>query len=470
MTGNPSRMPPHNLDAEAAVLSAVLAKPDALFEANAYLGDEDWYSVPNREIWQAIVALERESSPYDVVTVAHRLNSAGALQRVGGTPYLTQITDATPAIANVGEHARIVAGLAQQRRLIAFFQVATAEAYTPLDDPFAWGQELEAKLYEQVNIGRRADDDGALAVVMPRVVEGVLERAEGKGEPPGIMTGFHDLDDRFNGLKRGKSYLVAGRPGMGKTAFISQLGTNIARQHLLVVEICTEQSREELALRKLSQATAFPFHVLESPKKRSKLSRHELDMVVSQGRELAQLPLAVEYLVQPTIGVIRSAIRRALAKLRRRFGNLPLGLISLDQFQHFDGQPQKGQSREEVAANMSREIAGMAGHFWCPVVCACQLNRQVEGRPDKRPNLSDLRDTGAMEADAYGVILPFRPRYYEKAERGQPNDPGVEDAELILAKHKNGPAGSVALSFDPPSMTFENVGESRHAVQEHLPL
>jgi replicative DNA helicase len=461
LTGNPTRVPPHDLDAEAAVLSAILLSPERLYEAQAYVAEQDFYSDANRRIFRAIETLEREGSKPDTVTVAAWLRAREQLQQIGGVPYLSQVTDATPAIANMAEHARIIGGLGHRRRLIAFLQVAVADGFTTTADSIEWGQSVEAKLYEQVHQARRGDEDGSLAVVMPRVVDGVMARYRGESEPVGIPTGFRDLDIGINGLKRAKSYIVGGRPGMGKTAFMSQICTNVARQGMLVVEICTEQKREEIALRKLAQATALSFTVLESNDVKSRLSRAELDMLVTEAVALKTLPLALEYLTSPTIGEIRSTIRRALARLRRTFGDLPVGLISLDQLQHFDGEAERGENREVVVSRMSREIAGMAGAFDCPLLLACQLNREVEKRPDKRPVLSDLRESGSLEQDAFGVFFPFRGDYYKKLDRGQRDDSSVEDAELIIAKHKNGPAPSIALSFDPPSMAFESGDDAR---------
>jgi len=472
MTGKPTLVPPNDLDAEGAVLSAAMLSPAAFYEAQAFMSEEDFYSDANRWVWRAISELERQGTRYDTVSVAGWLRAHDKLKQVGDTPYLAALTDATPAVAHVSEHAKIVAGHAHARRMISFFQAAAADGYAIQGDPFAWGQEVEARFYEHAHRARGTDEDGTIGVVMPRVVEGIMARVRGEGEETGIPTGFVDLDRRINGWKRGKSYVVAGRPGMGKTAFISQCGTNVARLGMFVVEICTEQKREELALRKLCQATSLPFHVLESKAARKALSRQDIDVLVAKAGELAELPLAVEYMTNPTLAEIRTTIRLALAKLRRKFGDLPLGLVSLDQLQHFNSGQSRDEFREAAVGRMSREIAGMAGLFDCPILLAAQLNREVEKRPDKRPNLSDIRESGALEQDAFGVLFPFRPRYYEKRERGQANDASTEDAELIIAKHKNGPAGSVALTFDPPSMSFEDDGAAREReyAQENLPI
>lgn len=444
---------PHDLDAEAAVLSAVLLAPEAYYEAAPLLVDRDFYSDANRWIWRAIVDLERAGSAYDVVLVAGWLREREKLQVVGGSPYLAQITEATPAIANVREHARIVAGLGYRRRLLDMLKIATATVYAHTGDAWELGQRVEQSVYETA--GARVggeDEDGSLGVVIPAVLDDVLERSKGKREPPGTSTGFPSLDAAINGLKSGKVYVVGGRPGMGKSAFCGQVATHIASLGRLVVEISTEQSRAELAMRKLAQGTGVAYKSLEA----GKISGEDWDRIVAETERLRRLPLALEHLNAPTIGQLRSTVRRALAKLRRVFGDLPLGLVVLDQLQHFDGEEQRGEKREGVVARMSREIAWMAQEFGCPVLLAAQLNREPEGRPDKRPVLSDLRESGAVEADAFGVLFPFRPAYYERKDRGAAEDATgyLEDACIIVAKNKNGPAPSVALTYDGPSMAF----------------
>jgi replicative DNA helicase len=443
---------PHDLDAEAAVLAAAILHPPALYQVQAVIRSErDFYSDANRWIWRATEELERTGSKVDTVTIAQWLRTQERLEACGGTRYLMQLTDSTPAVAHVGEHARIVAGLAHRRRLIDTLKASAAEGYGDVGDPFEWAQRVEHRVYEASRNDIVDEGDGSLAVVAPAVYDEVVAIKEGKSEPPGLSTGFPMLDRRINGLKNGKVYVVAGRPGMGKTAIMGQIGTNVASGRRLVVEICTEQNRTELTRRKIAQDAVVSYSKLE----RGRIDDADWSRVIASVERLRKIPLGIEPMNRPTIAEIRSAIRRSLARLRKHHGDLPIGLISIDQLQHLDGQGQRGESREVEVARLSREIAWMAGEFDCPILLAAQLNRGVESRPDKRPKMSDLRESGAVEQDAYGVLFPFRPQYYEQQERGGSNGGDKsEPCEVIVGKHKNGPAGSVALTFHGPSMSF----------------
>jgi replicative DNA helicase len=456
-------VPAHDLDAEAVVLSALLVSPDRFCDVQPILTSRAFYSDANRRIFEAIEDLDRDGKGIDVTAIATVLRDQDRLAQVGGTPYLAQLLEATPATAHVEDHARTVAGKAHQRRLVAELQTHAAEGYGDVGNPWDWAQRVEEAVY-RVSAERLAEsEDGTLAAVVPEVLDEVQARARGEAEPPGISTGFRLLDERINGLKRAKTYVVAGRPGMGKTALIGQIGTNIAAgaEPMFVVEISTEQKRSELALRKLAQCSGVAYTALEA----GRISADGWERVVVESERLRKLPLAIEYMVAPTVGELRSAVRRALGRLRKAFGSLPIGLLSFDQIQHFDGKRSRGETRESEVAQLSREITWLAGEFDCPVMLAAQLNRGVEERPDKRPVPSDLRESGAIEQDAYGIFFPFRPRYYERQERGVSNSESVavEECEVIIGKHKNGPAGSVAFTFHGPSMAFDTPDEYARA-------
>lgn len=447
-----ARIPTHNLDAEAAVISAVFLVPARYYDAAAVVSSEAFYSEANRWVWRAFEALEAEATPFDIVTVAGWLKARERLQQVGGTPYLAQLQDSTPDVANVVEHARIVAGCAHQRRLVAALQRFAAEGGGDVGDPFSWAQDVEQGIYEAARWERGSDEDGNLATIVPAVVEAAEARARNEQEPPGIPTGLEPLDERINGLKRAKVYLVAGRPGMGKSAFIGQIGTAIAATGLLVVEISTEQKRDELARRKLAQGACAKYSDIEA----GHLSDSEWARLHAEAERLRRLPLAIDYMVAPTTSRLRAAIRRALARLRRKFGERAIGLISIDQVGQLDGQRQRGESRESEISRLSQELSWMAGEFDAPMLVAAQLNRAVESRPDKRPVMSDLRDSGSLEQDAYAVLFPFRPAYYDRDRR---DDGSPEACEVLIAKHKNGAGKSVHLVFHAPSMAFNTPDE-----------
>jgi replicative DNA helicase len=453
------RIPAHDLDAEAVVLSAIFERPERFYDIQPILNSRAFYSDANRRIFEAIERLESERKGIDVTAVATVLRDSDRLGQIGGTPYLAQLIDSTPATANLADHARTVAGKAHQRRLVAELQRHAAEGYGDVGDPWEWSQRVEEGVYAAASDRVGVDDNGTMAVVVPDALSELDARRRNESEAPGIRTGFTELDSRLNGLKRGKTYIVAGRPGMGKTSLTGQIGTNIAagdgqQEQMFVVEISTEQKRSELALRKIAQTARVSYKALEAAQA---LTEKQWERVYTKAEWLRKLPLSIDFLVAPTIGEIRSAIRRAVGKLRMQCGSLQLGLISIDQLQHLDAQSRKGENRESEVARLSREIQWMAGEFDCPLILDAQLNRGPDDRPDKRPIMRDLRESGAIEQDAYGILFPFRPKYYERAERGDSNDATeIEECEVIVGKHKNGPAGSVALSFHAPSMAFGN--------------
>lgn len=447
-----TRVPTHNLDAEGAVISAVFLSPESFYDIAAVMGGTAFYSSANRWIWHAFEALEAEGTPIDVVTVSSWLRAREKLDAVGGTPYISQLIDQSPALANVVEHARIVAGCAHQRRLVAVLQSFAAEGYGDVGDPLEWGQRVEQGIYEAARLTRGADEDGSISAIVPLVIEAASAQRRGEQEAPGIMTGLDPLDERINGVKRAKVYVIAGRPGMGKTAFTGQIGTSIAERGMLVIEISTEQKRDELARRKLSQAASVAYSAIES----GTMTAEEWDRVIAHGERLRRLPIVIEYMNAATISQIRGAIRRGLARLRKVHGNLPVGLISVDQIGQLNAEHVRGESRESEVSRLSRELSWMAGEFDAPMLVCAQLNRGVESRPDKRPLLSDLRESGAIEQDAYGVWFPFRPKYYD---REKPPDGHPEDAEVIIAKDKNAGLGAVKSVFHGPSMTFTTPGD-----------
>jgi replicative DNA helicase len=441
--------PPNDLDAEGAVLSAVLLSPTALAEVQGVLRTEDFYSDSNRSIWEAIEALDLDGAAVDAVTVAGRLRNRGELERIGGTPYLAQLTDATPDIGNVLDHARTVAGKAHQRRLIATLKRFAAEGYGDVGDPIIWGQCVEQGVYDAARFERKEPDDGSLSAIVPPIMTGLLSREDRRPDALGIPTGFAELDKRLGRLIRGLMYIVAGRPGMGKTVLAGQIATNVASLGYGVIEISTEQPREQLVLRKLCQGAGVQYSDLEE----KDLDADSWTRVIQQSERLRRLPMTIDFMPGARMVEIRAAIRRAAARINRNYGERDPGLIVIDQLNQINAEPQRGESTENQVSRLSKSVCAIAGEFGCPVILVAQLNRGVEHRPNKRPNMSDLRDSGQLEQDAYGILFPFRPAYYQRqkgvAETGEP-----EACEVIVAKVKNRSAGSVPMTFVGKHMTF----------------
>lgn len=445
------QIPPHDLDAEAAVLSAVILNPASFSLVAGLLRARDFYSDANRHIWEAIESLDASGTAIDIVNVMTALRTRNLLQQVGGSPYLSQIIDATPVIANVVDHARTVAARGHQRRLIATFKTLAAEGYGEIGDPVRWGQTAEQRVYEASRFDAHEAADNTMHAQIPLVLDQFMN-SSGPELINGVPTGFVGLERTLYRLGRGLVYVVAGRPGMGKTALASQLGTNVASFGHGVVEISMEMPRDQLIARKFSQSARVDFEKLIS----RQLNAKEWERIATQAKRLQKLPLVVEYLVAPTIAVIRSTIRHARAMLERHHPGVKLGLVSIDYIQKIDPEHRKGETTDNEITRLSQAIAWIAGEFNVAVVEVSQLNRGPEQEPNKEPKLKHLRGSGSLEQDAYAVLFPFRPQYYKTDKQQAMISSVAEDCEIIVAKHRNGKTGRVPMRFDSPAMAFDD--------------
>jgi replicative DNA helicase len=444
------QIPPHDLDAEAAVISAALIDPNVLAELEPMVRAEDFYADANRRIWEAIIAVDRDGK-VDITTVGGWLRAKGLLDQVGGTPYLARVQDATPAVAHAPAHARIVAARGHQRRLIATLKKLAAEGYGDIGDPVEWGQAVEQAIYDCARFDRREADDSTLAHLVPKAMDALY--APEKDHDGAIDTGFWRLDRKLGGLKRGLVYVVGGRPGMGKSAFVQQIGTHVAQQGHAVVEISAEMPSEQIVRRKLAQCAQVGYKALEA----RKLASGDWDNVVTQSEMLRQYPLAVERLIAPTLGAVRASVRRCMARIQRHHGERKLGLVSIDYIQVMNPEHRKGENSNAEISRLSQGIVWLAGEFDCPVLLVSQLNRGPEHEPDKRPRMKHLRDSGSLEQDAYAVLFPFRPEYYAKNPLRE--DVALEECQIIVAKNRNGDPGDVPMVFHRSSMSFLDVAD-----------
>jgi replicative DNA helicase len=442
-----TRVPPSDLAAEAAVLSACLLSRDALDEARALLECEDFYAERNQVVWTAALELDRQGQRADVVTIAAHLTTTQQLGRVGGKAYLAELLDGTPAVAHVGEHAAIVRRKAQQRRVVAACERFAAEGYGQVPDVERWAQDAASEL-ERVASARSERARGELfADLLPRVAREIGARGR-QGLTVGVDTGWSDLTVKLGGWRRGKLYIVAGRPGMGKSAFLAGAALNVARQGFGAVFVSAEMDRTEIGERVLAAGAGLNQQQVAA----GKLDGAEWSKVSEALRTESALPVAVAHQPAARIGDIRGAVRKHLRELGQRHGVSELGLVVVDYLQLLDGEIGEGESREREVAQLSKRLAWLAAEFNCPVLCASQLNRLVEQRPGKRPQLSDLRESGAIEQDAYAVLLMFREEYYKGTTPENRNK-----LEINIGKHRNGPTGKVWLYFDGASSRLGNL-------------
>lgn len=441
-----------DLDAEASVLSAILLDPDRISEVERVLAPADFFADCNRHVAQAIWDLDSASEAVDVTSVASRLNATDRLARVGGTPYLAQLIGSTPAVAHVEDHARIVAAAARIRRVQALCRTLTAEGYAALGHAADWLQDVEARVFAATDaLTMRPETIALLGPAVGVEFQELQDRKAGKRETAGRRTRIPAIDRILHGLVDGVPYVVAGRPGHGKTAIGWQIADGISRDGSLVAFLSQEMPKAQLVQRALCQDAN-----VEPERFRSgQLSDDEWNAVADATARLARLPVAIDDRAGHTVHSARSSVRRCVQKLRAAGHQGKLGLVVLDYLQIMGGERQRGDSRATEVADNMHGMTRLAKEFGCPVLILSQLNREIDKRPDKRPKLSDLGESGAIEADAYGVVFVYREDMYrdEREHNGE--------AEIIVAKHRNGRSGSVTMRY-MPSTLFAGVNDDLH--------
>lgn len=452
------RVPPSNLDAEAAVLSAILLDPAAFDGVQEILQPSHFYADANRRIYEAVVDLNSNGRPVDIVSVAGFLRDRGRLQQVGGSPYLAQLSDATPAAAHVEEHAQIVREKWRMRQLIVTCQGIVAEGYGDVGDGATWIQNAEARVYATIQ-HERADETmstlGEAAVATLTAAQ--AQAARGRKGITGYSTGLGRLDRQIDGLQPGCLYTLAARPGMGKTGLAMQIAVNIAQgaaerpwcqaqPSRAAVVVSVEMPREQLACRTVAQLADVDATRLA----RGNLSRQEWKAATDAAQVCSEIPLVIDEAGTQTAASIRSSVRRGFTKIRKRWGQIQPGIIVVDYVQIIAGdESSKRRNRENEISEISGALRRMAKEFNCPLLMLSQLNRECEKRPDKRPQLSDLRDSGAIEQDSFGVLMLFRADQYQDKSQHDGS------AEVLVRKiRQGGSCGAVELQFKGETMNF----------------
>lgn len=434
---------PNDIGAEEAVLSAAMLDIAALDEAAAIIQPDDWFRPEHRHIWRAMLALRERSIEADAVTVAGELGRRNVLSDMGGAAYISQLVDATPSVANVGSHARVVRKMAQCRATIGACARFAAEGRAGVPEPDEWLQRAAQAVYEATTSNGGDDEVLTVGELAGPVADDAKRRAERK-EAIGISTGLHPLDKLILGWEDSRLYIVAGRPGMGKTALKIQLTEHTAEHHGPSVFVSLEQPRDELIRRRIASRGQVDLKRIRS----GALTPQEVASVYIGAEALRELPMVIHYQPGASVHNIRGIIRRAMAKLRSRGETRPLKLVAVDYLQLMSAKSGKDGNRESEISKICRDLKALAGEFNCPVLAGSQLNRGVESRPDKRPKLSDLRESGSIEQDSDTVLFVYRDEVYN------PNTPDVGKAEIIAAKVRNGTIGTAEVDWDGSTQTF----------------
>lgn len=422
------RLPPQNLEAEQAVLGAVLLNPDVLTNVNERIRAEDFYRQGHQRLFQVMNELAEKREPIDLVTLTSLLQDKNLLEEVGGVSYLTEIASLVPAISNVDYYAKIVETKSMQRNLIRTASEIIGEAYTSEEDISGIMESAEKKI---LDIAKRRIK-GSFASIKDVLVES-YEQIEtlhyNKGGLKGLSTGFIDLDKMTSGFQKSDLIIVAARPSMGKTAFALNLAQNVATRSGETVAIFSlEMSSPQLVMRMIASEGNIDAQAFRT----GNLNEEDWEKLTMSIGTLSEASIFID----DTPGITIFDIR---AKLRRLQAEHGLGLVMIDYLQLISGRGI--DSRQQEISEISRSLKLMAREFNVPIIALSQLSRAVEQRQDKRPMLSDLRESGSIEQDADMVAFLYRDDYYnEESEK-------KNIAEIIIGKQRNGPVGRVELLF-----------------------
>ena len=454
VTNDPStqhlKAPPQSIEAEQAVLGGLLIDNDALDRVADVLHANDFYHDAHRLVFEHTQRLLAESKPADIITVAESLERSGRLENIGGLPYLASLADGVPSAANVRRYAEIVREKAILRQLTALGVEISENAYNPHGaSAKTLLDQAEAKVLQIAEHGARSTQGFQdIRPLLMKAVEHIQElySRDNASEVTGIPTGFQDLDQRTSGLQAGDLVIVAGRPSMGKTAFSLNMAENIAIQTRKAVAVFSmEMGAQQLAMRMIGSVGKLDQHKLRT----GQLGDNDWERLSLALGKLNEAPLFIDETPALNALELRSRARR----LHRQQGGL--GLIVIDYLQLMQSI-NAGENRATEVSEISRSLKALAKELQVPVVALSQLNRGLEQRPNKRPVMSDLRESGAIEQDADLILFIYRDEVYNQDSEQK----GI--AEIIIGKQRNGPIGTVRLAFLGEHTRFENLAHSAH--------
>ena len=433
-----ARVPPHDLDAERAVIGAMLVSETAVAAVAERLAAEDFYSEVHRIIYGAMMRLYSRGEPIDQLTLTNELRSVNEFDRIGGRPYVFQIVESVPTAANAGRYADIVRGKALLRAIIDVGSRITEDAFREPEDVSEALDSAEQLVYGVSNRTLR-DHLAPVSELAPGALEMIQRLYEQEGEVTGVETGFEDLDRLTTGFHNSDLIILAARPAMGKTALSLNAIWHAAGEKKMPVAIFSlEMSKEQLVQRLISQTTRIPAQALRS----GNVKAEDWPKLVRGVAEVSRAPIWIDDTAGVTLMEIRAKVRRLASQLNVA-GEMPLSLVVVDYLQLMVGGEarNRAENRQQEIAEISRGLKVLARDLDVPVLAIAQLSRAVEARHDKRPLLSDLRDSGAIEQDADMVMFLYRDEYYNSDS----DDKGI--AEVIVGKHRNGPTGKVQLAW-----------------------
>lgn len=443
-----SLLPPHSVESEQAVLGGILFSPDAFNKIIELIRPDDFYRGPHKHIFEAMTDLYNKGEPIDIITVSEMLNDKEALEAAGGRPYVMDLAMSVATAENIVYYARIIRNKALLRQLITAGNEIASSCYEINDAEQAIDQAQQA-IFQIAQHGT-PNDLTHIKDILPESWDQIEERCANKGSLMGVSTGFYDLDSYTSGLQKSDLIILAARPSMGKTAFCLNIVTHVAmREQKPTLVFSLEMGKEQLVLRMLCAEAELDAHKIKT----GEIGDHEFHRLNQAMGKLSDAPIYID----DTPGLSVMEMRAKARKIQMEAGG-DLGLIVIDYLQLMQG-PGGGSStdanRTQEISAISRGLKGLARELKVPVIALSQLSRAVESRQDKKPMLSDLRESGAIEQDADLVMFIYRDEYYNKdSER-----PGT--ADIIIAKHRNGAVGEIELLFRNSITRFLNPADRK---------
>ena len=438
-----AKQPPQSLEAEQAVLGSILIDSRCVADIVGIVSPEDFYLKQNREIFETIYTMFNFSQTIDPVTVLNKMKELGVYQD-NSRDYILQLMEITPTAANAARYANIVREKAMLRGLAQAATDISETVYSEVGTASEMLESAEKKIYS-LRKGERNDSLEHIGTVLHKVFDRLNELAQSDSLIPGLSTGLRDLDTKINGLNKSDLLLVAARPAMGKSAFALNIAVNVAKKYNKTVAVFNlEMSREQLAMRLLASESFIEMQKLAT----GKLNEEEWGKLCMASAALSQTDIRIDDNPSVTVADINAKCRR--------LDNLGLVVIDYLQLMQGSGYGKNSENRVTVVGEISRSLKIMAKELNIPVICLSQLSRAVESRTDKRPILSDLRESGAIEQDADSVMFLYRDEYYNE----NTEDKGL--AECIVAKNRHGETGTVKLQWFGPYQTFSD-REWKHA-------
>ena len=433
------RIMPHSLEAEQSVIGSMLLDREAITVASESLNIDDFYQKHLGSIFDAMIQLYNDNQPVDLVTLKNKLSELGIIEQIGGIKFLSQLATAVPTSAHIKHYANIVKEKAVFRRLINTSNEIANDCYENNDDLETVLDTAEKRIFDLIQ-NRSAEDFAPIKDILLTTLDNIEKAHKNQGKVTGIVTGFDDLDYRTAGLQPSDLVLIAARPSMGKTAFALNVAQHAAiRENVPTAIFSLEMSKEQLVNRLLCSES-----LIDAQKVRTgNLDESDWEKLAEGSGVMASAPIYID----DTPGISVSEMRAKCRKLKLEKG---LGLILIDYLQLMSGSS-KSESRQQEISEISRSLKALAREMQAPVVALSQLSRACEARADHRPMLSDLRESGAIEQDADVVMFLYRDEYYN------PDTEAKNQAELIIAKQRNGPTGTINLVWLGQYTKFVNM-------------